>query len=110
METWKAYCIQGKQTEKALLRYTVSHIVEALSNENEYSFPEEMYIAPPISKDIKTGSIVKKKSTEDYYIVLSPACDMAKHSGKYKTDHIMVCAIEDINKSLVVKAEGRCGD
>lgn len=105
IETWKTYCAQGRQTEKALLRYTISHMIEALGIESELYFPEEMYIAPPISNDIKTGSVIKMKDADDYYIVLSPACDMVIHSGNYKTDHIMVCAIEDLNMSLVVKAK-----
>ncbi|MEW5870798.1 MAG: hypothetical protein AB1894_16105 [Chloroflexota bacterium] len=101
IKTWRIYCLQGKQTEKALLRYLVNHMIEMLDNEYELYFPEEMYIAPPISSEIKTGSIVMKKGTEQYFIVLSPACDLAIHNGIPKTDRIMVCAIESLDMSLV---------
>ncbi len=105
IEVWKTYNSQGKKTEEALLRYTVSHMIETLDNESEFYFPEEMYIAPPISNDIRTGSIVKKKDAGEYFIVLNPSCDLVVHKGNYKTDHIMICAIEKINMRLIANAK-----
>jgi hypothetical protein len=67
-----------KSLEKALLRYTVSHLSEYLdmpSEEMEYYSEAEFYIKPPIRKTIATGDIVEKDSGR--YIVLSPACDVA---------------------------------
>ena len=101
LEDWKNYVSSGKDTEKALLRFTISHLLELLDEDLETYFPEEMYISPPISTNIKTGSIVQNAS-KDYYVVLSPACDLAVHNGNIKTDRILVCFIE---KNMISKAQ-----
>jgi hypothetical protein len=105
IEIWKTYSVRGKDAEKALLRYTVSHIIEALDNESEFYFLEEMYIFPPLSKYIKTGSIIKKKGSEEYCVVLNPACDLILYDGRPKTDRILVCLIEKVNIGLMANAQ-----
>jgi len=68
----------GQSQEKALLRYTISHLSEYLdipSEEEKYYSEAEFYIKPPIRKTIATGDIVEKNDAR--YIVLSPACDVA---------------------------------
>jgi hypothetical protein len=97
MDDWIAYFKNGKSTEKALLRFTVCHLLEILDDNDDAFFPEEMYIIPPLSKVIKTGVIVKRKTSENYYIVLSPACDLVLHEGKPKTKCILVCEIENVD-------------
>jgi len=65
-------------SEKALLRYTVSHLSEYLdmpSEEKEFYSEAEFYIKPPIRKTIATGDIVEKD--KERFILLSPACDIA---------------------------------
>ncbi len=104
LEDWQRYSSQSKKTEKALLRFTVNHIVDLLDSNSEIYFPEEMYIAPTSSTEVKTGSIVKRKAQDQYYVVLSPACDLAKHNGQMKTDRILVCLIEETNIDLIQKA------
>jgi CheY-like chemotaxis protein len=94
LNTWITYRSKGKNTEKALLRYIMNHIVEHVDQDAEKYFPEEMYISPVISASIKTGCIVKKPNEATYYIVLSPACDLALHNGNFKTERIMVCQID----------------
>ncbi len=94
LSDWQNHALQGKKTEEALLRYIVNHFIELLDETEVIAFPEEMYISPPISKNIKTGSIVKDRETNDFYIVLSPACDLVVHYGSIKTDSILVCKIE----------------
>jgi hypothetical protein len=64
-------------SEKALLRYTVSHLSEYLdlsTGDTEYYEEAEFYIVPPIRQYISTGDIIEKD--EIRYIVLSPACDI----------------------------------
>lgn len=56
---------------------------------------EEMYISPPISKDIKTGTIFKHLKENLFCIVLSPPCDLANHGGKFQTDQILICEIDN---------------
>ncbi|MBC8393306.1 MAG: response regulator, partial [Deltaproteobacteria bacterium] len=90
LEAWKVY---GKsdslRTEKALLRFTLNHLVQILDDDNDRCFPEEIYIYPPLSDGLKTGSILKKKDGERLYAILNPACDLVvRNNGEYKTDRI----------------------
>ena len=72
--------------------------MELLDDDSEYSLPEEMYISPPVSKRLKTGSILKMKKDGKYFIVLSPACDLVLRSnGSMKTDEILLCEIENFS-------------
>jgi len=97
LEKWKAY---GKsdspRTEKALLRFTLNHLVQILDDDDDQCFPEEVYIYPPLSDGLKTGSIVKKKDNGNLYVVLSPACDLViRRNGQIKTDHILLVEIDN---------------
>ena len=99
LEKWKNYGQSDTQrTEKALLRFTLNHLVQVLDDDEDQCFPEEVYIYPPLSNDLKTGSIIKKKDGEDLCVVLSPACDLViRNDGNFKTDHILLVAIEEAN-------------
>ena len=99
LDAWKTYNIRGKETEKALLRFIVSHIVDLVDEESESYFPEEMYISPVTPGKVKTGILVNKRGTDQFYIVLSPACDLVYHAGNIKTDRILVCLIENTDMS-----------
>ena len=101
LDTWKIHKSKGKDTEKALLRFIINHIVELVDEETGMYFPEEMYIAPVISSAIKTGCILKKQNEDQYYVILTPACDLALHGGNFKTDRIMVCLIEKVDMNIV---------
>ena len=94
---WVEYGRSDKdRTEKALLRFTLNHLMQLLDKDDDPYFPEEVYICPPISADLKTGSIVAKKSDGSLHIVLSPACDLViRKDGKFKTDRILFVDIED---------------
>ncbi|WP_455504437.1 response regulator [Blautia sp.] len=105
---WKEKKSQGIETEKVLLRYAVSHIQELIDNEVPAYVTEEMYIKPPISPDIKTGSIFQSSKMGLSCIVLSPPCDLAQHNGKFKTNRILVCEIDDhdtVNNSFADKSK-----
>lgn len=95
IDVWK-----GKKTnvdtEKVLLRYAASHIQELIDSDVPTYETEEMYIYPPLSEEIKTGSIYKSKQNGNYYIILSPPCDLALHEGKFKTERILLCEIDDL--------------
>lgn len=99
LETWKNYGKSDTQrTEKALLRFTLNHLVQVLDDDEDQCFPEEVYIYPPLSNDLKTGSIIKNKDSEDLCVVLSPACDLViRNDGNFKTDHILLVDIEEAN-------------
>ena len=97
METWVSYGKQNsKRTEDALLRYALNHLLQLLEEGEERCFPEEVYLHPPLSSDITTGSIVKERTQNQWHVVLSPACDLFVHgdNGNFKTDRILVVNIE----------------
>lgn len=87
----------SNKTEKALLRYTMNHLIQYLDNNIDQYYPEEMYIYPPVNNRIDTGCIVKKKDSEQYYIVMNPACDLAERSnGGCNTDRACLVEIQII--------------
>jgi len=98
---WETYVAKGHDTEKALLRYTINHLLELLDNEEDIYYPEEMYLSPPIVEHYQTGTILREKSTRKLYLVLSPACDLVLHSGSCKTDRILLCEINNRNMPFV---------
>lgn len=95
ISAWEKMKEEGIDTETILLRYAIAHIHELLDENMPLYSAEEVYIHPPLTPKIRTGCILKNKKDELYYIVLSPPCDLAIHNGKYKTDRIMLCEIDD---------------
>ncbi|AFA47443.1 response regulator [Acetobacterium woodii] len=107
---WTGKKAQGIETEKLLLRYTVSHIQELIDSETPAYVTEEMYIKPPIINTIKTGAIYQSPEAGIYCIVLSPPCDLVVHNGVVKTNRILVCEIDNhdvVNKEIADKASRR---
>ncbi|HPE58715.1 MAG TPA: hypothetical protein PLB10_00140 [Thiolinea sp.] len=94
-DKWVAYGEKdSSRTEKALLRHALSHLLQLLDDDGDRSFPEEMYLHPPLSDKIRTGSIVKQKDG-DWFAVMNPACDLVtRGNGNYKTDRILLVEIE----------------
>lgn len=97
LDKWKAY---GKddsvRAEKGLLRYTLSHLVHLLEEDDEKCFPEEMYITPPPTENVVTGSVVTQLNAEEArLIVLNPSCDLViRHDGSPKTDSVLLVEID----------------
>jgi hypothetical protein len=87
------------RTEKSILRYTLNHLL-LLLDEDELFFPEEVYIYPPVSDQLYTGSIVKKKieaKERPLFVILTPACDLViRKNGNFKTDRILLSEIDDL--------------
>lgn len=77
-----------EKNEQTLLRHTLTHAIEYLEIDKYGKFvdynPAEVYIKPPIKSFLFTGTILQKKGTNDYFIILSPACDLV-HLGKAKS-------------------------
>ena len=106
IETWVSYGETDlARTEKALLRYALNHLFQLLEEGDENCFPEEVYLYPHVSETITTGSIVKEKTSNQPFVILSPACDLVieQHNGEFRTDHILLVEIESVNDAL----EGR---
>lgn len=104
---WKKYVEEEVNIEKALIRYTISHLHNLLDNDVEASIPEEMYINDYC---IRTGSLLKNKDTGNYHVVVSPACDMVDHKGNgcYKTNRVALCEIED-HDTVINRIVGNTG-
>ena len=89
------------RTERALLRYTLNHMLHLLDDDGESCFPEEVYLSPPLLDGITTGSIVKGKSDNQQFAILSPACDLViRKNGEFKTDRLLLVKIECANGIL----------
>jgi hypothetical protein len=85
--------IDPSKTENALLRYTVGHLLQLLDDDYGEYFPEEFYLSPPLSNEIKTGSIIKNKDSTQIFIVLTPACDLVIRNGSIKTNRVHLVEI-----------------
>ena len=103
---WISYAKDGEEnsdrTEKALLRYTLNHLLQHLEEDEVNCFPEEVYLYPPIPDKITTGGMVKEDN--QWFVVLSPACDLiTRRSGQF-TERILFVEIEKevdiVNKAL----------
>ena len=83
------------RTEKALLRHTLNHLLQLLDNDEGRCFPEEVYLAPPLTDKIQTGNIVQRKDSDQRFAVMNPACDLAaRKEGAINTDLILLVEIE----------------
>jgi hypothetical protein len=89
----------GWDCERVLLRYISSHILEyleiSIDNNLEPVHNIEFYIKPPIKEKIFTGDIIKFKDSNNYGIILTPACDLATdiHRVKPKAKFVTVAYI-----------------
>jgi hypothetical protein len=86
------------RTEKSILRHTLNHLL-LLLDEEELFFPEEVYIYPPLSDQLYTGSIIKKMAEtgeKSSFVILTPACDLViRKDGDFKTERILLVEIDD---------------
>ena len=107
IKTWISYAeTDSEPIEKALLRYTLNHLFQLLEENDTRCFPEEFYLYPSGSEEITTGSIVKEKTTNQPFVILSPACDLVRRNGEFKTDRILLVEIEGENDVVNVALNG----
>lgn len=103
---WVSYAEEDPDnTEKALLRYTLNHLIHELYKSSENCYPDEMYIhLPNLEQDqvkVDTGCILKSKDNNKFYIVLSPACDLAeREGGECNTDRALLVEIQILEDIL----------
>ena len=103
--TWIAHGkTNSDETEKALLRYTINHLIQQLDEDCKEYFPEEFYLSS-LKNGIQTGSIVQEKETgaTNYFVILTPSCDLFVRKGKSKTDTYLLVKIGNLevgNKAL----------
>ena len=86
MEYWITEIEDENKIEKVLSRHLLAHLSESLKLTEEGEFekchPAEVYIMPPIKKDIFTGDILENKASKEFVLVLTPACDMELRKRK----------------------------
>jgi Response regulator containing CheY-like receiver, AAA-type ATPase, and DNA-binding domains len=87
MEYWKTEIEdESKIIEKILSRHILAHLSERLKLTEEGEFekchPAEVYIMPPIKRDFFTGDILKNITSGEYFLILTPACDMVLRKQK----------------------------
>lgn len=103
---WVSYAEKDSDdTEKALLRHTLNHLIHELYKSSENCYPDEMYIhLPNLELDqvkVDTGCILKNKDNNKFYIVLSPACDLAeREGGECNTDRALLVEIQMLEDIL----------
>ena len=95
-ETWVSYAKEKPiRAKNALLRYALNHLFQLLEEDDGRCYPEEVYLHPPLSGNITTGTIVHDKAGNHHFVVLSPACDLViRRSTAFKTDRILLVEIE----------------
>ena len=101
VQTWVSYGAENSErTEKALLRYALNHLLQLLEEDEEDCFPEEVYLYPSVLDRITTGSLVK--TDDQWFVVLSPACDLVPRgeNGVLNTDCVLLVEIESIEQVL----------
>ena len=93
---WVSYGeTDSSRTEKALLRHALSHLLQLLDDDGDRCFPEEVYLTPPLTEKIRTGSVVKEKSSDQRFVVMNPACDLViRDNGECNTDRILIVEID----------------
>lgn len=103
MNYWKSEIKNQQDSEKILLRYIIAYLAGYLEMDEAGEFlcfnPAEFYIIPPIRKYVFTGDILKKKAGGEFFIVLTPACDLAH--GKAKD--ITLAFIEGMDMEFVAQ-------
>jgi len=112
MGYWEKEVENKDKIEKILSRHILAHLVESLKLTEEGEFekchPAEVYIMPPVKKDFFTGDILKDKSLEKYFLILTPACDMElrkqrNNSIKRNADKIILAKLTKFNQVPEVK-------
>lgn len=82
------------RVEDALLRYTLNHLLQLIDEDVEQCFPEEFYLHPPPTSDVRTGSILTERDTDNRFVVMSPSCDLViRQDGTRNTDRILVAEV-----------------
>ncbi|GHM99152.1 hypothetical protein WSM22_06420 [Cytophagales bacterium WSM2-2] len=100
--------VEINDTERPLLRYTLTHLQEHLEitddgKEFENFFPLENYIKPCIKAYFFTGDIIHlKNDSAKRFIILTPACDLAPHgpSNLPKAKDIVISEIQPLSQGV----------
>ena len=94
IDQWEPYGAENSQrTENALLRHVMYHLVQLIDEKAESSFPEEFYLNPSLSRQIRTGTILEDEGRRRRCVVMSPDCDVIVRNGGRNTNRILVVEV-----------------
>jgi hypothetical protein len=62
------------------------------------AYPDEVYVIPSFRSDWQTGDIVKRNESENFFVIVTPSCDLAQ--GKAK--RIQVVEVESFRTGIMV--------
>ncbi|MBB6247739.1 response regulator [Rhodanobacter sp. A1T4] len=92
---WDKVGVAGSSEDLAYLlarrlanRFNRDTVKAFLNHKAEAARPIEMYIYPPLSDTVKTGSILEKDADGTFWVVATPACDFAQA----KADKVLLVA------------------
>lgn len=69
-----------------LLKRRLANYLEQI-NQTQYE-PFEMYIYPPLNGSLLVADIIKEKSNNNYFIILTPSCDMTERANSTNKIHL----------------------
>ena len=97
IDEWVSYgTTDSDRTERALLRHTLNHLLQLLNDDEDCHYPEEVYLHPPLTEEIRTGSIVRKRNEDRWFAVMNPACDLVIRNSSMNTDRILIAEVDPI--------------
>lgn len=84
------------KTEKSLCRCAINSLYSYFesNSDDDKSYFEEFYCVLPSDNQIHVGSILKHRETGDFYVVVSPSCDVFLRSKGANVDYITLVKIE----------------
>lgn len=93
---WKQYGVaSSEQTERALMRHIMNHLIQLVDLDEQNCMPEEFYIHPPVDTGLRTGCVVHNKESDEHYVVMNPLCDLTiRRDGKFKAENIVLAKVE----------------
>lgn len=108
LDSWKKYvdAVGSENAERALSRSVVEHLHEALDGNSDEYAPDEFYVTDLSNQQsfVRSGEILTSRNTADkkYFVVISPACDLALHGEpcKPKSEVVQVCELESAETVL----------
>lgn len=117
LDSWKVYAgaVGGEKAERALSRSVVEHLHEAMDGNSEEYAPDEFYVTDLSDQQsfVRSGEILTLGNAADkkYFVVISPACDLALHGDpcEPKSDVVQVCELEPA-ETLLQKVDGRASN
>jgi CheY-like chemotaxis protein len=100
---WNAQTESTANRKQRLVRFILSHLLSKLETSDEGdlddSYPDEMYVIPPFREQWQTGDIIKREESETYFVILTPACDLAQSKAK----SIQIVEVESVIQMVEVE-------